>query len=298
MLAILLLFLTLTAQAEYTPLRYYHAHGPEKCHAAWKNTLDWRANNAIDLALPVGGGRKFDSIKSFCPHFFSGWDAKGNIIFVQCPGLTNFKALASANLTVEDLLFHYVFTIEYCWNVLDRRPWEEGGVMTSIIDLKGLRWSNVFSGEQIEFLKQFVSMMSDHYPQRSHKTLIINAPKWFSHVYKVVKPMLREKTREKIDIFSVGSKEVYGRLVEVCGEEGVCEDWRRDCGVDVIEGSRKVENGPDSPLEKKLREYVLERLEARGEKMDPVSPAIVKIAEEARLRADAIRAKSTSKKWF
>ena len=71
------------------------------------------------------------------------------MIFVQCPGRANFKSIHETDLTIADILFHYVFTIEYCWNVLDSQP-SPRGVMTSIIDLKGLRWSNVFSGEQGE----------------------------------------------------------------------------------------------------------------------------------------------------
>ena len=138
----------IATSTSYTPHRYNVAHGNSPtAHTAWKKSLAWREENSIYniLSLP---NPKFDKIKLFCPHFFAGRDAVDNVIFVQCPGRFNVNKILEANLTIADLLFHYVYTIEYCWNVLDSRP-SPKGVMTSIIDLKGLRWSNVFSGEQM-----------------------------------------------------------------------------------------------------------------------------------------------------
>ena len=50
-------------------------------------------------------------------------------------------------------------------------------------------------------------MMSENYPGRSYKTLVINAPRWFHALYKIFKPLLRESTREKIVILKAGEQQ-------------------------------------------------------------------------------------------
>ena len=81
--------------------------------------------------------------------------------------------------------------------------------MTSVIDLTGLEFSILRRHRKlVSFVKQFVSMMSTHYPQRSYKTLILNAPAWFGMLYKFIAPMLRESTKEKVQILSNGPQQV------------------------------------------------------------------------------------------
>ena len=79
--------------------------------------------------------------------------------------------------------------------------------MTSIIDLQGLNFKYLRQGEIVNFMKEFVKTMDHHYPQRANKTLIINAPKWFNLLYKIVSPLLRESTKAKIEIHTRGKRQ-------------------------------------------------------------------------------------------
>jgi hypothetical protein len=74
--------------------------------------------------------------------------------------------------------------------------------MTSIIDLQGLNFKYLRQKEIVNFMKEFVKTMDHHYPQRANKTLIINAPKWFHVLYKIISPLLRESTKSKIEIYT------------------------------------------------------------------------------------------------
>ena len=137
--------------------------------------------------------------------------------------------------------------------------------------------------------------MSDHYPQRSYKTLIINAPKWFSHVYQIVKPMLREKTREKINIFSIGSTDLYPKLVDILGEDSIYSEWKEDCGIEVTQNPNEdTAPGPNSQIEKELRDYVLAQLDRRGEKMEVVTEEIKNLVTPTPTKAP----KKKGKGWF
>jgi len=114
----------------------------------------------------------------------------------------------------DEVLSHFIYVFEYCWNVLDyttsrntpdlpdpqlHRPCGTG-LMTSLIDLRGLNLLVALNPSNFEFLSKFVNTLSMHYPSRSHLTIIVNAPSWFPKVYAAISPLLREKTREKVRV--------------------------------------------------------------------------------------------------
>jgi hypothetical protein len=57
--------------------------------------------------------------------------------------------------------------------------------------------------ELMGFVMQFVGMKSANYPQCSLRTLLVNAPRWFGSMYKIFKPLLRESTKAKIEIYNM-----------------------------------------------------------------------------------------------
>jgi hypothetical protein len=94
--------------------------------------------------------------------------------------------------------------MEYLWRVLEPEP---DATMTSAIDLTGLSFSILRNPDLLKFIQKFCSTMDNHFPQRAHKTLLINAPKWFGVIYKLLTPLLRESTKDKISILSRGKKQ-------------------------------------------------------------------------------------------
>jgi len=103
-----------------------------------------------------------------------------------------------------------------------------------------------------------VKTMSDNYPQRSFRTLIINAPSWFETLYKLVKPLLRESTKRKISIAKKGPKQ-DAALIEILGIESVPKELLHD--LNCI-GDRVVDSEPgvNSLIEKELRLFCTDRI--------------------------------------
>ena len=234
----------------------------EKAKAALESTLEWRRKQDVDIILSKPHS-KFDICKRVLPHYFSGRDPTGHVIFVQRPGKIS-QALAHANnLTNDDLLYHYVFVLEYCWNEIEPRPDQ---TMTSVIDLGGLHLNKV--RKMLHFVKQFVQMMSQHYPQRSYKTLLINSPKWFGATYRMISPMLRESTKSKIQILSGGTRQ-RETLVKYLGNHAPKELLDGDYDEMDIE-KEEDHTGPNSSMEKMIRAFVNERLDETGEVMQPI----------------------------
>jgi CRAL/TRIO domain len=102
-------------------------------------------------------------------------------------------------------LDHYIYVNEYLWQILEAK--NAMATMTSIIDLQGLNFKYLRQADIVNFMKEFVKTMDLHYPQRAYKTLIVNAPKWFHVLYKMISPLLRESTKSKIEIYTRGKRQ-------------------------------------------------------------------------------------------
>jgi hypothetical protein len=182
---------------------------------ALEATLDWRDEHAIDTILKIPH-RKFEICKQVFPHYFVGRDKDDHVVFVQRPAMLDLEKAKANGLTNEELLLHYVYVNEFLWQYLEADS--PLGTMTSVIDLQGLHLGVLRQSDIISFLKKFVMTMDAHFPQRSHKTLILNAPKWFHMLYKLISPLLRDTTKAKIEIHS-RSKKQDAVLKDYLGED-------------------------------------------------------------------------------
>jgi hypothetical protein len=211
----------------------------EKAKKALEATSEWRQKDGIDsiLARPHP---KFDICKTVFPHFFCGRDDTNHVILLQRPGLINLPIGKANGLTGEDLLYHYVYEMEYLWQVTERD--NPDATMTSIIDLTGLNISVLRRAELLRTLQLFCSTMDAHFPLRSHRTLLINAPKWFGAIYKMVSPILRESTKQKITILSKGPV-----------QDEALESLMSEC---PIPAGKSIEAVSASEMEVQMRDFV------------------------------------------
>jgi len=187
----------------------------DRAGVAVKETLKWREEHDIDSLLSKPQ-TKFDVCKQVFPHFFLGRDKDGHVVFLQRPALIDLDKARRNDLTQDELLMHYVYVNEYLWQVLDGD--QPLGTMVSILDLTGLDFGVLKKPDIIGFLKTFVMTMDSHYPQRAHKTLIVNVPKWFNVMYKILSPLLRASTKSKIEVLARGKKQ-DDALVKALGDD-------------------------------------------------------------------------------
>ena len=113
--------------------------------------------------------------------------------------------------------------------------------------------------------------MSTHYPQRSYKTLLLNAPSWFGMLYKLISPLLRETTKAKVHILSHGKKQIQV-LKEVLGEECLKYLPPELLETDKAKHRQLVKENqhkplPTSPMEIELRDFCCARLKDAGLEM-------------------------------
>lgn len=238
----------------------------EKAKKVFSHTLEWRAEHNVDTILweprPY-----YDICKSIYPHYFPGRDVLNNPVLVQRPGQLDLDKAHKYNITMDELLLDFVFALEYCWNIM--QPGPPDGVMTAVIDLRGFSLKHVRNGEMRDFILRSIHVISENYPQRSFRTLVINTPRWFGGIFKIVKPLLRESTKKKIEILMPGRNQDMV-LRKYLGDASLPRELLTSGDSKETDGSAEntgAEPGMNSAVEQKIRAFVLGRLEQSGMEM-------------------------------
>jgi len=205
----------------------------------WKETLQWRAEQNVDQIL-VEKQPHFRLIKECYPHFLHRRDKHGHPIYYELLGKIDLKALKAAGVTIDEMLRYYIFLTEYIWSVVE--PDFEYGALVSILDVEGVGLFDL-KGDALEFLKGAAKVVQQHYVERSSRLFIVNAPSWFSMMWKIIAPMLNENTRKKISILS--SKDQTKALLELIDPQSLPARYG---GEDSLELGK-------SPEEMEFRQY-------------------------------------------
>lgn len=172
----------------------------EEAEKRWRETLQWREEQNVDqiLAEPQPN---WALIKECYPHFLHRKDKLGHPIYIERLGYIDLKRLQSNGVTIDEMLRYYVFLTEYIWKFVE--PDFEHGALVTILDVDNVGMSDL-RGDALTFLKAASKIIQQHYVERSYKMFIVNAPGWFSILWKVIAPLLNENTRRKISILGRG----------------------------------------------------------------------------------------------
>lgn len=190
------------------PLRFLNA-GKGDVEEGWrryKKTLQWRQEENIDTILREAYP-DFVLIKQHYPHFYHLTGHNGQPVYYEQPAKTDLQALRDSSVTFPQLLRHYIMITEFQWQMLNRDDY-----MTSIfvIDLEGIRMRD-FVGETVDFVKKMSTLAALHYPERAGQVFVVNVPRWFQLIWKVVKTIVDESTLRKIFILR-GKEEILESL--------------------------------------------------------------------------------------
>eukprot|EP00903_Cladosiphon_okamuranus_P009988 g9474.t1 len=236
------------------PIRYVKGMEGDVVEARrrWIATLQWREEQKVDGILDEASPY-FDIIKRYYPHFYFKHAKNGSVVYYEIPGQISLTKLKENGLDMDALCRHYVYITEFLWMELDKNP--EGKLFTCM-DMKGTKLS-MFAGEVKEFLLRSAKMIGAHYPERSYKIFILNAPWWFSVVWKFVTPFVHANTRAKVVVCGGNFLEKMSELVD----------------LDVVPteiGGEDPTPPLQSPEEVLMREHVVKVLKEKGVEMKPI----------------------------
>ncbi|KAL9259076.1 SEC14 cytosolic factor-like protein [Drosera capensis] len=196
----------------------------DKAHKMLVDCLNWRVQNEIDniLAKPIVPTDLYRGIRDSQLVGLSGFSKEGLPVIAVGVGLSTYDK-ASVHYYVQS----HIQMNEYRDRVILPRASKKHGrsIVTclKILDMTGLKISAL---NQIKLLTAISTIDDLNYPEKTETYYIVNAPYIFSTCWKVVKPLLQERTRRKIQVLQgCGRDELlkvmdYASLPHFCKKEG------------------------------------------------------------------------------
>ncbi len=90
------------------------------------------------------------------------------------------------------------------------------------IDIGGISRAQ-FNAESLEVIK-LASFVNDYFPETLHCLIVLNAPRWFSVVWALIKRLIDPRTAMKIEVYSSSARGTQ-RLLELVDESEVPSDF-------------------------------------------------------------------------
>ncbi|KAG9144128.1 hypothetical protein Leryth_013772 [Lithospermum erythrorhizon] len=94
------------------------------------------------------------------------------------------------------------------------------GTCIKVLDMTGLK----LSAFELKQLLTVISTIDDlNYPEKTETYYIVNAPYIFSACWKVVKPLLKERTRKKVQVLSGSGEEELLKIMDYASLPHFCK---------------------------------------------------------------------------
>lgn len=236
-----------------TMLRFLKARewNVSKAHKMLVDSLNWRIENEIDSVLerPIVPVDLYRSIRDSQLVGLSGYTKEGHPVFGIGVGQSTYDK-ASVHYYVQS----HIQINEYRDRIILPMLTEKFGrpitTCVKVLDMTGLKLSAL---SQMKILSSISTVDDLNYPEKSETYYIVNVPYIFSACWKVVKPLLQERTKKKVKVLSgCGRDELlkimdYSALPHFCRREGSGSSKYSSSDVDDC-------FSPDHPFHKELYE--------------------------------------------
>lgn len=195
-----------------------------KAHKMLVDSLQWRLQNGIDdiLAKPIVPANFYRGVRDSQLIGVSGYTREGLPVFAIGAGLSTFDK-ASIHYYVQS----HIQINEYRDRVIlpdaTKKNGRYIGKCVKVLDMSGLKLSAL---NQIKLLTTISTVDDLNYPEKTITYYIVNVPYIFSACWKVVKPLLQERTKLKVRVLQgCGRDELlkimdYSSLPHFCRKEG------------------------------------------------------------------------------
>ncbi|KAK1309788.1 Patellin-6 [Acorus calamus] len=195
-----------------------------KTHKMLVDCLNWRIQNEIDsiLAKPIVPTELYRAVRDTQLIGLSGYSKEGHPVIAIGAGLSTFDK-ASVHYYVQSHIQINEYRDRVILPAATRKNGRYIGTCVKILDMTGLKLSAL---NQIKLLTIISTVDDLNYPEKTETYYIVNAPYIFSACWKVVKPLLQERTRKKIQVLQgCGRDELlkimdYESLPHFCKREG------------------------------------------------------------------------------
>ncbi|KAF3453291.1 hypothetical protein FNV43_RR03731 [Rhamnella rubrinervis] len=195
-----------------------------KAHKMLVDCLQWRIQSEIDniLMKPIIPIDLYRAVRDSQLLGLSGYSKEGLPVIAVGVGLSTFDK-ASVNYYVQSHIQMNEYRDRVVLPSATQKHGRYIGTCIKILDMTGLKLSAL---NQIKLMTVISTIDDLNYPEKTETYYIVNAPYIFSACWKVVKPLLQERTRKKIQVLrGCGRDELlkvmdYASLPHFCRKEG------------------------------------------------------------------------------
>ncbi|XP_076949122.1 phosphatidylinositol/phosphatidylcholine transfer protein SFH9-like [Bidens hawaiensis] len=226
-----------------------------RAHKMLLDSLHWRLENGIDdiLSKPIVPTTLYRGVRESQLIGASGYTREGLPVFAIGVGLSTFD-----KASVQHYVQSHIQINEYRDRVIlpaaTKKTRRYIGKCIKISDMSGLKLSAL---NQIKLVTAISTIDDLNYPEKTITYYIVNVPYVFSACWKVVKPLLHERTRLKVQVLpGCGRDELlkimdYSALPHFCRREG-SRSSRRDGNSNTTEDCFSL----DHPFHQQLYNYM------------------------------------------
>ncbi|XP_010241161.1 PREDICTED: phosphatidylinositol/phosphatidylcholine transfer protein SFH1-like [Nelumbo nucifera] len=238
-----------------------------KAHKMLVDCLNWRIQNEIDniLTKPIIPINLYRAVRDSQLIGLSGYSKEGLPVFAIGVGLSTFDK-ASVHYYVQS----HIQINEYRDRVLLPYATKAYGrhisTCVKVLDMTGLKFSAL---SQIKLLTTISTIDDLNYPEKTETYYIVNAPYIFSSCWKVVKPLLQERTRRKVQVLQGCGRDELLKIMDYASLPHFCK--REGSG-----SSRHSANGADDcfSLDHAFHQELFNYIKQQSMNMKPVAPII------------------------
>ncbi|XP_010929043.2 phosphatidylinositol/phosphatidylcholine transfer protein SFH2 [Elaeis guineensis] len=195
-----------------------------KAHKMLVDCLNWRIQNEIDNILfkPITPTELYRAVRDSQLIGLSGYSKEGQPVFAIGVGLSTLDK-ASVHYYVQSHIQINEYRDRVVLPAATKKYGGHIGTCLKVLDMTGLKLSAL---SQIKLLTIISTIDDLNYPEKTETYYIVNAPCIFSACWKVVKPLLQERTRRKVRVLhGCGRDELlkvmdYASLPHFCRREG------------------------------------------------------------------------------
>ncbi|KAJ3698266.1 hypothetical protein LUZ61_001971 [Rhynchospora tenuis] len=194
-----------------------------KAHKMLMDCLNWRIQNEIDniLSKPIVPVDLYRSVRDSQLIGMSGYTKEGHPVFALGVGLSTFDK-ASVHYYVQSHIQINEYRDRIVLPGACKRYNKKIVTCLKVLDMTGLKLSAL---SQIKLLTMISTVDDLNYPEKTETYYIVNAPYIFSACWKVVKPLLQERTRKKVKVLSGNGRD---ELLKIMDYESLPHFCKRD----------------------------------------------------------------------
>lgn len=196
---------------DYYLIRWLRARNLDVSKAAQmlEKSIQWRTENQIDLAIENGEEVPLKYRKIY-PTGLLGHDDEDCLVVFLPLGRFNHRIMIG-NEGMETAMRYNMLWMERIMGYLkeyEEKTGKKGLRIVEVVDMEYYSYKELTYGPAREFMLATNRVFDENYPELLKSCIVINAPKVFTMLWNIIKPLLSKVTMSKVQIYGGSGQEV------------------------------------------------------------------------------------------